>query len=230
MEDAEKADIIITKCQDQIMRVFPIIDVLNCGGSIPAMMNPLNYMRWARRFTALIFGRQRSTMSLDDLQPGEIISRAEEIEVDDSEDSLENKTKPYYKRSEPPPWGSLRTKDFEARFNEMHRRVNLMSCVIFSLLFSGYLIIIFGETHFYSRLNIAHSKNQHPIINDDMAAVEDYDDDSAWSSHYDALQSFGPMAVLLLWSVLPFALQASALITENMVVPILVVKTVQAHV
>ena len=52
MEDTKYADLVVTKCQDQIMRVFPIIDVLNCGGSLPAMLNPLNYIRWLKRFSA----------------------------------------------------------------------------------------------------------------------------------------------------------------------------------
>ena len=120
-------------------------------------------------------------------------------------------------------------------------------------------VLIFGETHFYSRLEYAHTHFTHggeeeggdSNDNNDgsssassswpwssssssssspASASAEWDDDSAWSADYDGLHSFGAVGVLLLWLVLPFSLQASALITENMVVPILVVETVRAHV
>ena len=84
-------------------------------------------------------GQHRSTLDVDSVVAGEVITRGEEIEVDDTREGELNKLKPYYKRSEPKPWGTLRLKDFEARYQAMHWQLNAMSVVVFCMLFGGYL-------------------------------------------------------------------------------------------
>mmetsp|Transcript_69159 Transcript_69159/g.135956 ORF Transcript_69159/g.135956 Transcript_69159/m.135956 type:complete len:616 (+) Transcript_69159:501-2348(+) len=60
---------------------------------------------------------------------------------------------------------------------------------------------------------------------------EDDDDGfGEWSEELRPLLDFQPMAFILLFSLIPFAIQASALIAENAVAPVLVMATLEYHV
>jgi hypothetical protein len=46
LDDVEYAQKISDKAQEQVMRVFPILDILNFLTSIASAMNPMNYIRF----------------------------------------------------------------------------------------------------------------------------------------------------------------------------------------
>ena len=52
--------------------------------------------------------------------------------------------------------------------------------------------------------------------------------DTGWSEEFRGLLGFKAVAVALLFSLLPFAVQASALIAENVSVPLLVMDTMKS--
>lgn len=97
MENVERKDELVNLCQEDIQRIFPAVDMLDCGGSIPRMLNPFNYLRLLRRAKHLalrntayfspdaqepsIYGAQRFR-ELDEAGD-RTITRGEEIEVDD---------------------------------------------------------------------------------------------------------------------------------------------------
>mmetsp|Transcript_5442 Transcript_5442/g.7074 ORF Transcript_5442/g.7074 Transcript_5442/m.7074 type:complete len:797 (-) Transcript_5442:209-2599(-) len=223
MKDTDYADRITKKAQDQIMRVFPILDVLDVAGSIPAVMNPINWVRLTARLGAYLVGADPKPVHPDDIAFGSLASRAEEIEEDDMSDL----NLPYIQRSEPLPWATVRLTDFHDRFKYAVLGANLLGVVYYFFSLSAYLIMVFGEVHFYSRLDIAF-RYAHPRLGEESEEAED--DENSWSEDFAGIHGFAFFGCILMFLALPFGMQASALMAENAVAPMLVIQTVQAHV
>ena len=244
------------------MATFPVLDVLNCSGSVPALMNPLNFVRWGQRFMAMLLGKHRCTYEPGAMAFDETFTRSEEIEKNDVTPK-EIQELPYFQQPEPKAWGTLRLNDFEGRFKAMHLRVNVLSGLIFACELAGYMILIFGEINFYSKLDIAHRNYNHaPGLGHNATLL--FSDDAVWSEDFTDLHSRAGLSVsviccfthkwrcrlyqpyycsvdfvlfiahrrqvLLMFCIVPFAIQASALVTETCILPVIVVETVQAHV
>ena len=62
---------------------FPVLDVLKCLQTLPELLNPLVYLRWAKVLAALLPGGGGGCQPLSPAQipPGSLATRSEEIEV-----------------------------------------------------------------------------------------------------------------------------------------------------
>lgn len=96
---------------------------------------------------------------------------------------------------------------------------------MFSVFLIKSIILFRGD----SRLSIAFHNYNHPHGIGHNATLL-YSDDAVWSEDFEDLHMRAPLSVFMLFCMIPFALQASALVTETIVLPILVIETVQAHV
>lgn len=145
----------------------------------------------------------------------------------------------YYEREEPQPWGTLRLDDSAERFATMQKEANFWSCFIFALCFSGYMTIITGEMAFYGRLENLFL--YHDTSAEFAAFLEtngtqyglyglSEHEVTSWVEDYERLHEWRGTATLLLSLMLPLALQASALLAENSVIPMLVVGSLKAHI
>jgi hypothetical protein len=91
-EDSAYADAITQIARNQVMRVFPVLDFLDCAGSVPAMINPLNWVRLSQRFGAYFINKQAKVIKREDIQSIKDefgidhdmhMTRSEELEIDD---------------------------------------------------------------------------------------------------------------------------------------------------
>jgi len=56
------------------MRVFPVLDIMDCGCSMLQILNPINHVRWARNVTAVLRGKRRPVDPAT-LLPDELVTR-----------------------------------------------------------------------------------------------------------------------------------------------------------
>ena len=104
IKNLEVVDQLTAQCQKQVFKTFPILDILDTGGSIVSILNPYNYARIIKNWNALRKGERKpvdpSTFKFD-----ETPTRYEEIEKDDVTKNLDPD---WWDRHEPQPWGTLR--------------------------------------------------------------------------------------------------------------------------
>jgi len=82
----------------------------------------------------------------------------------EDDDVCPNAKESYVQRDEPLPWGTLRLKDYGDVFNGAVMKANLVGISFFCLSLGAYLIFIFGEIHFYSKLDIGIRKYSHEVL------------------------------------------------------------------
>ena len=86
--DQGTVDALVKVATAQVNRSFPVLDLLNCAQSLPALASPRNILRWSRNWLMYLRGK-RGTCKAEDIKPGEQATRYEEIEFDDvSEDAV----------------------------------------------------------------------------------------------------------------------------------------------
>ena len=104
IKNLEAVDALTKQCQKQVFKTFPVLDMLDTGGSIISILNPANHIRILKNINALRMGERKpvdpSTFKFD-----ETPTRYEEIEKDDVTKNLDPD---WWDRHEPQPWGTLR--------------------------------------------------------------------------------------------------------------------------
>ena len=145
----------------------------------------------------------------------------------------------YYEREEPPPWGTLRLEDSSERFSTMQTEANFWSCFIYALCFGAYMTMITGELAFYGRLELLFL--YHDTSNEFASFLEtngtqygmyglSEHEVVSWVEDYERLHEWRGTATVLLILMIPLAIQASSLLAENSVLPMLVVGSLKAHI
>ena len=106
IKDLDMMDTLTENCQAQVFKIFPVLDMLDTGGSFVNLINPANYIRILKNMNAIRRGERRPA-DPDSIKDHELATRYEEIEVDDKSKDLPAK---WFDRDEPLPWGTLRLK------------------------------------------------------------------------------------------------------------------------
>jgi len=250
LKDVKKQDMLMGIARNQIQSAFPVLDLLGVCSSLPSICNPVTYFRLVKHLAVHCLGRQRKVM--EPLPFPQYATRAEDIEEDDvSPEAL----LPFYERKEPLPWGTLRLLDSPARFRAMSFNANVMATCVFGFCLAAYLTMLLGELDFYERVQGIYKYHDHPDGGggSEGGGIEEYllnlgtnmsdsssmsrrlesltdDEIESWVEEYAALHSFSTTAILLLTLIIPFGIQASALLAENTVYPLLVLSTLRTHI
>jgi len=239
LKDVKKQDMLMGIARNQIQSAFPVLDLLGVCSSLPSICNPVTYFRLVKHLAVHCLGRQRKVM--DPVKFPQYVTRAEDIEEDDVSANI-----PFYERKEPLPWGTLRLNDCQDRFKEMSAKVNLMAFAIFGLTLASYMTMLLGDLSFFRRLDSLYEefggeesggnleeylfqvgRNFSDTKGDAGFSEEEIE---SWILEYGALHQWSGTAIVLLVVMIPFGIQASALLAENVVYPMLVLRTLTTHI